>query len=279
MTQVIQDAVIQDAVTPDAPYGHYRAKHVVKSEVLKIATLRSNAIILGVTVVAGLLVTGLVANANLHHSPGFYVGFDPTQNSLIGLIVAGLMGGVFGALLITSEYASGTIRATVAATPRRPMLLAAKIGVAAAVAVLFCEILSFVSFFLGQALLSSGGAPSASLGSPGALRAVVMTGLFIALLALMSFGFGLILRSTAGAIAAFAGIVFVLPLVMHGISEPDLRYVPTNILTNSIMSTVNQGPGPGNVPWLSPTVGLLLMALYAAVALAAGAVLFVRRDA
>ena len=76
-------------------------------------------------------------------------------------------------MLITSEYASGTIRASIAATPRRPMLLAAKIGVAAAVTVAFCELLSFASFFLGQAILSGGGAPSASLGSPGALRAVV----------------------------------------------------------------------------------------------------------
>ena len=84
----------------------------------------------------------------------------------------------------------------------------------------FCELLSFVSFFLGQAILSGGGAPSASLGSPGAFRAVFMTGLFIALMALMSFGFGLIFRSTAAAIAAFVGVVFVLPLVMHGISEP-----------------------------------------------------------
>ena len=72
---------------------------------------------------------------------------------------------------------------------------------------------------------------------------MVLTGLFIALIALMSFGFGLIFRSTAAAIAAFVGVVFVLPLVMHGISESDVRYLPTNILTNSIMSTVNQGPG------------------------------------
>ena len=70
-----------------------------------------------------------------------------------------------------------------------------------------------------------------------------MTGLFIALMALMSFGFGLIFRNTAAAIAAFVGVVFVLPLVMHGISESAVRYLPTNILTNSIMATVNQGPG------------------------------------
>jgi ABC-type transport system involved in multi-copper enzyme maturation permease subunit len=164
-----------------------------------------------------------------------------------------------------------------AATPKRPILLAAKIGVASVATLVFCELLSFASFFLGQAVLSAGGAPSASLGSPGALRAVVMTGAFIALMALMSFGLGLILRNTAGAIAGFVGIIFVLPLVMHGISEHDLRYVPTNILSNSIMSTVNQGPGI-NQP-VSPAIGLLLMAIYAAVALGAGAVLFVRRDA
>ena len=71
--------------------------------------------------VAGLLVTGLVTKppcttARLLH------GFDPTQNALTGLIVAGLTAGVFGALLITGEYSSGTIRTTLAATPSRPLL-------------------------------------------------------------------------------------------------------------------------------------------------------------
>jgi ABC-2 type transport system permease protein len=262
----------------NAPLGHYRVKNVVKSEALKVLTLRSTAITVGLTIVFSLLVTGLVTKAALHQGPGYYVGFDPTQNSLIGLIVAGLNGGVFGALLITGEYSSGTIRASLAATPRRPILLAAKIGVAASAAVVFCELLSFVSFFLGQAVLSAGGAPSADLGSPGALRAVVMTGVFIALMALMSFGFGLILRSTAGAIAAFVDVVFVLPLVMRAISQSDLRYVPTYILTNSIMATVNQGPG-GVLRPLSPAIGLLVMAIYAAIALVVGAVLFLRRDA
>jgi ABC-type transport system involved in multi-copper enzyme maturation permease subunit len=245
---------------------------------VKILTLRSTAAIVGLTVVAGLLATGLVANSALHHAPVYYQGFDPTQEALTGLIIAGLTGGVFGALLITGEYSSGTIRTTLAATPRRPLLLAAKIGVTAAATVVFCELLSFVSFFLGQAILSGGGAPSANLGSPGALRAVLMTGLAIPLMALMSFGFGLIFRSTAAAIAAFVGVVFVLPLVMHAISEPDVRYLPPNILSNSIMATVKQGPG-GILQPLSPAVGLLFMVLYAAIPLAIGAALFLRRDA
>ena len=285
-----------------APLGRYRLKNVVRSEVVKILTLRSTAITVSITVVAALLVTGLVSNAALGHFAGFYVGFDPTQTSLTGMIVAGLTGGVFGALIITGEYSSGTIRSTLAATPRRPILLTAKIGVTAAAVIVFCEILSFASFFLGQAILSSQHAPSAaqlqqsgqlpikpgggvllthvtthaSLASPGALRAVWMTGLFIALLALMSFGLGLIFRSTAGAIAGFAGVTFVLPLVIRGISEHLSRYMPTNILVNSVMSTV---PDHGPYAPLSPPIGLLVMVAYAAVALAIGVVLFVRRDA
>jgi ABC-type transport system involved in multi-copper enzyme maturation permease subunit len=263
-----------------APLGHYRPKQVVKAEVAKILTLPSTAITVGLTVVAGLLVTGLVTNAAGHHSAGWYQGFDPTQSALTGMLVAGLTGGVFGAMLISAEYSSGTIRTTLAATPRRPLLLAAKTGVATAVTVIFFELLSFVSFFLGQAILSGGGAPHASLSSPGALGAVLLTGLFISLLALMSFGFGLICRSTAAAIASFVGVVFVLPLVMQGISGPDLRYVPTYILTNSIMATVSHGPvGPGGTQPMASGTGLLLMAGYAAVSLAAGAVLFLKRDA
>ncbi len=265
-------------VLQTAPIGHYRVTHVARSEIAKIVTLRSTAITLGLTVVACLLVTGLVSRNALHQGAGYYIGFDATQDSLTGMITVALAGGVFGALLITSEYSSGTIRTTLAAAPKRPLLLTTKVGVTAVLTVLFCVVLSFVSFFLGQAILSGGGAPAASLASPGAARAVVMTGVFIALMALMSFGFGLIFRSTAAAIAAFVGVVFVLPLVMQGISQAGVRYLPTNILTRSIMSTVNQGRGGPFAP-VSPVVGLSLMALYAAVALAIGAAVFVRRDA
>jgi ABC-type transport system involved in multi-copper enzyme maturation permease subunit len=277
-------------------------KNVIRSEAVKILTLPSTAITVGITVVAVLLVTGLVSNAALGHPADWYVGFDPTQTSLTGMVVAGLTGGVFGALIITGEYSSGTIRTSLAATPRRPVLLTAKIGVTAAAVIVFCELLSFVSFFLGQAILSGQQTPSASqlqqsgpvpigpggrsllshlsthasLGSPGALRAVWMTGLFIALLALMAFGLGLIFRSTAGAISAFAAITFVLPLFIRGISHHLVRYMPTNILVNSVMSTVPNG-GPDSP--LSPPVGLLMMVLYAAIALVLGVVLFTKRDA
>lgn len=267
-------------VLPVAQQGRYRTRHVAKFELAKILTLRSTAVMLGLTVVACLLVTGLVTHAALHQPPPFYFGFDPTQQGLTGMIPVALTGGVFGALLITGEYASGTIRTTLAAAPRRSFLLAVKTAVTTVLTVVFCEALSLVSFFLGEAILSAGGAPSASLGSPGAIRAVLLTGLFVALLALMSFGFGLIFRHTAAAIAAFVAVVFVLPLVMQGISRAGVRYLPTNILTHSIMSTAHFGPGgPGGYPALSPGVGLLVMALYTVIVLAVGSAVFIQRDA
>lgn len=273
---------LQPAVRP----GRYRTRQVALFELAKITTLRSTAITLGLTVVAGLLVTGLVAHSQLGHAPPFYDLFDPTSTALSGMIPSALTGGVLGALLITGEYASGTIRSTLAAAPRRPFLLTVKVAVTAALLLVFFEAMSFATFFLGEAVLS-GGAPTASLASPGAARAVLLTGVFVTLLALMSFGFGLVFRSTAGAIAAFVGVVFVLPLVMHGISRAGVRYLPTNILTNSIMSTVSQrvvvgpkgGPGPNGFLPLSPGLGMVMMVIYAAAVLAAGAWLFLRRDA
>lgn len=257
--------------------GRYGVKQVAKSEIVKILTLRSTAITLGLTVVTSLLVTGLATNSVLHKPRDFYFGFDPTAQALSGLTAAALTGGVFGAMLVTNEYAGGMIRTSLAAIPRRNILLATKIGVTALVTVVFSVVLSLACFWLGNGILAGGGAPSATLGSPGALRAVLLTGLFIALLALMSFGFGLVFRSTAAAIAAFAGIVFVLPLVMHGISRADVVYTPSNILTQSIMNTVHNGGG--EFAPVSPAIGLLLMTLYAGIAVAVGAVLFVRRDA
>ncbi len=100
-----------------APRGRYRIKHMAKSEALKILTLRSSAIILGITVVGVLAGTALEAHADLHHVAAWYAGFDPTQESLTGLIVAALTGGVVGALAITGEYLSGTIHSMLAAAP------------------------------------------------------------------------------------------------------------------------------------------------------------------
>ena len=253
--------------------SHYRVWDVMRAEADKIRTLRSTWVMLCISAAGAGLVTFLTCNGALHHDPGWYQGFDATQESLVGLLVPALVLGVFGALVMTSEYASGSIRTSLAATPKRPVFLAGKLGVAALSLLAVGEVLSFGCFWLGQAVLRGGGAPSASLGQHDVLAAVALSGAFVALLALLSFGFGLILRSTAGALAAFAGVTFVLPLILRAMAGHNWRYTPSVIFTNTIMATV------GNFDRINQVLGFMLMLAYAAGAVLLGAVLFLRRDA
>lgn len=261
-------------VTTTRPAATYRVRNVMQAEVSKLVSLSSTFWMMAVAVLGAGLVTFFATHAALHHNADWYQGFDPTQTSLVGLLVSALLLGVFGALMVTSEYSSGSIRVSLAATPRRPLFLAAKFAVGAIVTLAVSEIVSFACFWFGQAVLSSGGAPTASLGQPGVLRAVVMSGAFLGLLSMLSFGLGLIWRSTAGAVAAFAGVAFVLPLILRAMPGQNWRYAPTVMLTNSVMQTFRQGPNP-----LSPTVALVLMISYTAAVLVAGVALFLRRDA
>jgi hypothetical protein len=64
--------------------------------------------------------------------------FDPTSVSLAGVQLAQIAAGVLGVLLITSEYATGLIRTTLAAVPRRlPALRSTAGGIAALFGLLF----------------------------------------------------------------------------------------------------------------------------------------------
>lgn len=258
--------------------GRYGLRQVVRGEVVKLTSLRSTWWTLLVTVVGTLGVTALAAHGATDHGPGWYQGwrnwFDPTNQSLTGLVLGVLALGVLGILAVTSEYGSGTIRSSLAAAPRRPLLLGGKVLVVGVLALAVSEVLTFASFALGQAILSGGGAPSASLGQPGVLRAVALSGIFVALLGLLGAALGVIIRHTAGAIGVFVGVTFLLPLLLHNAPGDLQRYVPITMLANSVGAVLPQHPSQLPAP-----VALGLMAAYSAAALGLAAVLFVRRDA
>jgi ABC-type transport system involved in multi-copper enzyme maturation permease subunit len=261
------------ALTPYISSGRYGLTQIIRSERLKITTLRSTLWTVLITVAGMLAVTAIATNSVLHHNPDWYRGFDPTNQSLVSLLIGILTMGVFGVLVVTGEYASGTMRSSLSATPRRPLLLAGKVLVAGTGMLVLCEALSFACFGLGQAILSGGGAPSAHLGQPGVARAVIMSGLFLALFGLLGMGIGAIVRNTAGAISAYVGVTFLIPLALQQISGNPARYAPVQILANSVSATVTHSNQ------VSPAIGLLLMIAYAAAALVAGGVVFMSRDA
>jgi len=257
----------------EMPTGRYGLRQVLRSELTKVATLRSTFWTLIVTAVGTVGVTILTTASQPHRGHAFYQGFDPTNAALTGLALGTLAIGVFGVLAATGEYGTGTIRSSLTAAPRRRLLLLGKVSVVGAVALAVSEVIAFASFWIGQAVLSAGGVPSATIGQPGVLRAVALSGAFLALLGLLALGLGVIIRHTAGAMAAYVGITFLLPLLLQRVPGMPSRFTPVGILANSVSAVV---PQSGQV---SAPVGFLLMILYCVFVLGVAAALIARRDA
>ncbi len=278
-TAVTVTAVALDMAPPS---GRYNVIDLARSEWTKLRTVRSTMWTLVITVVLGLGVSAIATAETRAHwstmSLASIQSFDPTALSLIGTFIAEFAIGVLGVLVMSAEYSTGTIRAVLSAAPRRLDVLLAKILVFTAVAVVVAEFVSFTSFFLGQALLTSP-ALHATLSSPGALRAVVGCGLYIATLGLLGLGLATIIRHSAGAISCFVGILLVLPLIVAALPSSlamDVRkFMPDRI--GATVITTNGGFNHSGA--FSPWVGLLILVGYAVAINAIGAVLLLRRDA
>lgn len=258
-----------------------RFTSALRSEWTKIRTVRSTfwtlfaiAIIsLGVAAIAGISIT---------HSWHTYsqiqrLTFDPTSTSLSGLLFSQLVIGVLGALVVSGEYATGTIRATFTAIPNRTSAMFAKTIVFGTLSLVVGEVLSFASFFLGQSLLTSP-ATHASISDSGVFRAVFGEGLVITALGLLALGLAMIIRSSAGAITAYVSIVLVLPIIIHvlpsSIANSIFKFLPLKI--GNAMTTV---VGPNDPTSFSPWVGLAILCGYAAFSIIIGIGLVVKRDA
>jgi hypothetical protein len=256
----------------------YGFRSVAQMEWLKLRSVRSTAwtgLVFGASMI-GLAILALSHQHWAAMSAADRASFDPVEEGFAGLAVGQLAFGVLGALVITSEFSSGMIRATLAAVPNRPLLLAAKAAVTGAVTLVAGELFAFGAFAVGEAVLRSP-APHATLGQPGVLRAVLMGGAYPALIALIGLGLGAVIRHTAGAICAVVGILFVLPLILlplgTSIQNSVGQFMPMLIAENSMTAVKAQSHT------LSPGLGFGMLCVYAAVALAAGTWALARRDA
>ena len=260
--------------------GHYRLAGVLRSEWTKLRTVRSaQGLCAGfavATVVTGVIFSNVQASQWAREAVPAWAGFDPANLSLTAALTLGQLAvGVLGVLCMTDEYSSGMIRSSLAAVPSRARLLTAKAAVLALVTLLVGEAVTFATFLAGQAVLQSGRAPHAALSQPAVLRAVALSGAYLALLALFGLGLGAVIRSSAGAVAAYAGIVLVLPLLLAAVPGHPAKFTPETMLTSSVAAVTPQAASHALPPGWD---GLLLMAAYTVAALAAGGVLFARCD-
>ncbi len=253
----------------------------VRSEWLKLRTVRSSWITLLVTFAATVGLGALICSIYRYQfdrgrlSLSQLASFDSAFTTVSGVELAQFAIGVIGVVLMTSEYATGTIRASLAAVPRRVRLLTSKALVLAAVSLAVGLAGCFGAFFAGEPIL---GLPSlrTTLGAPGVLRVVLGGAAYLTLIGLLGLGIGTLLRRTAGAVAAVFGLLLVLPIIVSLLPSPwnvDIHeYLPDQAGASLIRLTVRTG-------LLAPGWGALLLCGYAAAALVAGGILLVRRDA
>jgi hypothetical protein len=251
----------------------------VRAEWTKLRSVRSTVWTLlaavGIAVGFGAIVGVSQMSSWDKLSPAERLRFDPTFFSLSGLWLAQLAVGVLGVLMVTSEYATGQIRATLGATPRRVTVLAAKAAAFTTVILTAGTVASFSAFWTGQAIFASKGL-DVSISEPGVLRAVFGGALYLAAVGLLGIGLGFILRRTAGAVAALVGLLILVPLVSGflpaSFQESAGKYFPAQ----AGMAVFGVVPDPRA---LAPWTGYGVLLAYVAVALVAGALLLTRRDA
>lgn len=247
---------------------------VVESEWLKFRSLRSTVLVLGAAVLA-MVFFGAIIGHNTRNPAGLdpedLVASGPLQGYYLGQLLIGSL----GVLVVTGEYSSGMIRATLGAVPRRLPVLLAKLVVFLGVVATAMVAASFAAFLLAQAFLS-GYRPTYSISDPDVLRVVVGTGVYLTVIGLFGGAIGWIVRSTPGALVALFGAILVLPvllLVFHASWADHVRaWLPTG--AGASFSTSIRMPGA-----LAPWPGLAVMIAWVVIAYVIAAVLLRRRDA
>jgi ABC-type transport system involved in multi-copper enzyme maturation permease subunit len=259
--------------------GRVTQAHVLRSEWTKLWSLRSTrwSLLFAFAAMAGL--GPLIAAVTMGHWDRIdahdRATFDPINTALGGYHLAQLAIGVLGVLVISGEYSTGQIRSSLMAVPRRLPVLWAKAVTFATVTFVLMVIASLIAFLGAQAILTQHHVDVPLSHAP-ALRAILGTGLYMIVLGVFAMSFGALVRNTAGGIAIFAGVLFVLPGLVHVLPASTFNainpYLPSNAGGDVLSNTTDPG-------MLAPWTGFAVFCGYTLLTLAASAVLLVRRDA
>jgi ABC-2 type transport system permease protein len=207
--------------------------------------------------------------------PAEKLNFHPATFSLSGVFLAQLVIGSLGVLAMSAEYSTGTIRATLSATPQRLMMYLSKIGVFALVSFVVSLVSTTGAFLVAQSILSSKHIQT-TLSAPGVPRIVVGSALFLVAVSLLGLGLAALFRHTAAAISTVFGLMLVLTILSNFLPSDWQANIDKYLPLNAGMAVMQAATQPGR---LGPWAGLSLMFGYAAIALVTGGVVLLRRDA
>ena len=195
---------------------------------------------------------------------------------LIALVVA-------GAMFITAEYRRGMIRITLAVSPRRGRVLAAK--------AIVLGVVSFVATLIGDRLLSNNGYAIYPASATTEVQVIAGTAALAAAAAIFALGVGAIVRNGAAAVTIVITAI-ILPYVLAvtlnvlsaGASDWLMRVTPAaafaiqQAIPAYAQVSGSYTPNQGSFP-LAPWPGFAVLCGYAVLALALGAFVLRRRDA
>jgi ABC-2 type transport system permease protein len=205
------------------------------------------------------------------------VVWDPVRWGYFGLTIGLIVLVVFGVLLVSSEFSTGTIRASIAAVPRRGVFLGAKALAGTVIAAVVSVVIGFGAFLVAQAVLAERGV---TLGEPGVLRAVLGACAFLTLMSVFAMGVAAMLRSTPLCLGIMIPILF---LNSQGLSNlPAIReitqYLPDQV-GMVLLQSVPQPPGSLGHTDFGPGAAIVILLGWALAALAGGFVVIHRHDA
>ena len=268
--------------------AHVSFGRVLRSEWIKLTSLRSTPWTVGVTIIAmvGIALLGAVsiaATANMVASGEIPADagvpdFGPRDGATMvnsGWIFGQIVITVLGVLVITGEYSTGQIRSTLTAVPKRLPVLVAKALLVAVIAFITGLVSVAISYLATAPILDPHGAVP-DLGDGETIRVLLGAPLYLTLVALLAFGVGAMLRHAAAGISAVLGLLLMLQLLAQFITvdwfQDIARYFP---MSAGSLITAYASDGQQLSPWQ----GFGVLAIYVVIALVAAGVLLRRRDA
>jgi ABC-2 type transport system permease protein len=250
--------------------------HTLHAEWIKFWSVRSTFWSTAMLFVLGAGLTVLVCATSAEWLASGEADESPLSFVTWGMLFAQITAITLGTLVVTSEYGTGMIRATLAATPRRGAVLAAKALVLSSTLFVVGTVTAFAGYLGGNWFLDREGIGIA-LSDEGVLRALFGSGLYMAGLGLFAAAVGLLIRHTAAALSIVLALVFVvgnMAFLLPGTwGEWTAKLMPGN--AGSGVAT----PVSFNPDLLDPWVGFGVFAGEVAALLLVAWLVFRRRDA
>lgn len=256
-------------------------REAVFAEWTKLRSISSNAWLLLASIAVTVAVSAL-ATSTEKCSAG--CATDPAKLSLTGIQLGQAIVVIVAVLAVSGEYGSGMIRCTLAAVPRRSVLMAAKsavistvVAVVSAVAVLGSALAGQI-FLPGNGFTAKNGAAPPWIGSGLMLRAAGGSVLYIALVALLSVGVATAVRDSALAITVVLGLLYIFPIIGQALLNHAWRSRIERFSPMTAGLAIQSTKDLDSLP-IGPWAGLGVLAAWTAAALITGWALLLWRDA